>query len=810
MAKKDKKRKKHRGLKFLFVLFVIIIFAGIIYLSYLGMNEVNKAKEQIEETNINIDEKVTSNITLPTKINDEILIIWESSNENIIKNDGTVTQPTYLENDANITLTMHLEFHFKHFYTQIISNVLLNAKDYDQSFLVIVPKKEASSLDVVKKVSEELTLPSSTYYDLSLPKQCYWEGVDISWQSNNSILSSDGIVTRPNVDTEVELTATISYQDISIDKSFNIIVLKDEFTELELNDTFDELAKTSQYKDVKTSITYHEARILIDESFQLPDNLDETETNPLSSNFIRLRTIAKENKIGGFDIPQITNPLLFSFKYRFYGTQTTVGSSIKIIYTIINNDETQEIIEEIPVEHIDDYTIYQKDLSSYNNIKINITYQSTWQSATYLDIDQVTLSRKITPNEMIESFINNLPTNLSNSYFLPTTTPYGGIVSWTSSEEKVLSSLGYVNIPNETTSVILTGKFTYLNNTYDFSIEIKIKGLNQEDSIEIYFIDIGKYGASDCGEVTYIKYGNMDILVDAGDHFDSTKQAVEEAINSHLEDGILEYVIATHPDSDHIGGMANVFAKFNIQNLIKFEGENYTTQKFLNMKKAYEEEGCNVYNIYSDIIEPKNNIIEITNDIYLEFIDTTYLEESTKESNGKSIVFVLNAFSTRLLMTGDADNGSGHTDLEEKYMNKVNDIDILKVVHHGTSAGCDEDFLKVVDPEVAIVCNGNYLGNKHGHPHADSINNLYQYDRAIKIYAICGGGTIDGEFDQKTRAYRCSSEERFIDRNGTLTLIIQESGYEIHSELNDKPIEFSNTTYWKNNPAREFSYQNSL
>lgn len=813
MAKKQKKVKKHRGLKIIFILFLLMVFIGCGYFGYLGYQELSQVKEEIIEFSLNMEsslqeDSIQEHITLPTQINEEIQLSWKSSQEDVITPQGMVHHPSFDEEDVKVRLSFQVTFQFKHIYTQMLSSFLIHEEDYPHEFEVTIVALLPTEEDIVKKVSEELILPTSTFDSILLPRNCYIEGVSIDWESDSPYINDLGNVTHPIEDTKANLTAHITYMNKTIDKSFTILILREEFKELEIQDTFDELATTSFYKDVKTSITYHEAQIQTKKEGVSEEN-DETETNPLSENYIRLRTVNRDGKVSGFDVPLVMQPLQFSFQYRFHGNQKTEGSTLKITYkTIIGGVETV-ILDEIVVPHLEEYTTYQKDLSLYDAVSIQVVYESTWTTETYLDLDQVLLTRKISKDEMIESLKNNIPTTLSKSYFLPTTTPYGGKVTWSSDHEQVLSSLGYVHRQSETTLVILTGTFVYLNETSLFTIEIKVKGTSILPTLEINFIDIGKYGASDCGEAIYIQYGTTDILVDAGDHFDTTEQAVEEAVNQHLQDGILDYVIATHPDSDHIGGMAHVFETFNVANLIKFEGENYTTKKFLNMKEAYEKEGCNVYEIYRDLIEPKKNIITIASDVYLEFLDTTYLEESTKESNGKSIVFVLNAFGTRILMTGDADNGSGHSDLEEKYMNQVGNIDILKVVHHGTAQGCSESFLKAIDPEVAIVCNGNYLGNKHGHPHADSINHLYQYDHSLSIYAICGGGTLDGIFDNKTRAYRCSSEERFIERNGTITIRIDANGYNISSEYyGSSPLEFSSTTYWNNNPFREYLHQN--
>jgi beta-lactamase superfamily II metal-dependent hydrolase len=284
--------------------------------------------------------------------------------------------------------------------------------------------------------------------------------------------------------------------------------------------------------------------------------------------------------------------------------------------------------------------------------------------------------------------------------------------------------------------------------------------------------------------------------VDAGDNFESTVKAISETINQNMEDGVIEYVIATHPDGDHIGGMKALFDQYTIESLIKFEG-NYTSQKYKNFETAYINEGCDVYQIKSDIIDKNkgDKFISLSSDVFISFIDTTYY--SSSESNGKSIVFVLEAYGTRVLMTGDADNASGHTDLEQKYMKAVGDIDILKVVHHGTSNGTTSEFLNIVDPEVAIICNGNYLGNKHGHPHPTAIKNLYSYDESIKVYCITGGGTIDGVANKTNNTYKCSSEDRFNQRNGLITLIIDNTGYKFNSEYyGSNLMELKNTQYY--------------
>ena len=441
---------------------------------------------------------------------------------------------------------------------------------------------------------------------------------------------------------------------------------------------------------------------------------------------------------------------------------------------------------------INSYDFKYKD----KQISVKVEHIDGWSGETFIDIDDVYVKTSISIDDLEQWLIKNMQTNVSQSIVLPFTTTFGGSIIWESSDSNVLSKEGIVNKQENSKTITLTATINYLNQVKTITIDVVVVGKAAVEELEVFFIDIGKYGAGDCGECTYIKLGDIDVIVDAGDHFDATVQAISETINQNMEDEVIEYVIATHPDGDHIGGMKALFDQYTIETLIKFEGD-YSTQKYKNFETSFVNEGCKVYQIKSDIIDKnkEEKFITLNNDVFISFVDTTYYTNS--ESNGKSIVFVLEAYGTRLLMTGDADNATGHTDLEQKYMNQVGDIDILKVVHHGTANGTTSELLNVVDPEVAIICNGNYLGNKHGHPHPTAIKNLYNYDNSILVYCITGGGTIDGVANKANNTYKCSSEDRFYDRNGLIILTIDNNGYSLTSEYFGSDLkELKDTKYY--------------
>lgn len=791
MAKKKRKKKQKKTsiFKSLFIFIFVMAIVGVVgFFGFKSYTELNEIKQTIEEYEFSIDEESITDLTLPTQINDKIQIEWTSSNPNVIANDGKVTQPSFEEEGVNVTLTAQLVINYEELLSEYLVSFLIGEIE-PYSFTVYVPSKEATDEDKVNLVLDKLTIANQIYDSIKLPHTASFEDINITWSSSNkAILSDAGNITRPDDNTEVTLTATVSLNNVSLDKEFKVLVLKEEPVIEVVDEKFDEQAPTSQYKTIKgvDGVTYYNAKIMQEEGSQVED---ETDLNATVPSFIRFRN--KDENNGYFEINNISNPKEFSFKYKYADGPTSEKS--KLIITVTS---TQQQVYEVVVLHTTEYLEYCLDLTAYSVVSIKVEHLEDWSSDVFLDIDDVYVSTNAANTDIENWIINNTPTSVSNSIILPFSTIYGGQLTW-ESDSTALTNTGIVSRLEEPVTVTLTCKINYLGNESTITIEVLVKGKGSSEALEIYFIDIGKYGAGDCGECTYIKFGDIDVIVDAGDHFEATIQAVTETINQKLSDGVIEYVIATHPDGDHIGGMTALFETYEIQNLIKFEDE-YHTNKFTNLKNAYIAEGCNVYEIKDDIIDQNKaeKFIKFSNDIYIDFIDTTYYHN--EESNGKSIVFKLTAYGTTVLMTGDADNGSGHTDLEEKYQNTVGDIDILKVVHHGTNRGTTSSFLDTVKPEVAIICNGNYLGNKHGHPTPDTINNLYNYNEAIKVYAITGGGTVDGTANMTNRTYKCSSEDRFNQRNGTITLAIDNNGYTITSEYyNDKPIQLKDTIYYQ-------------
>ncbi|MBP5408286.1 MAG: MBL fold metallo-hydrolase [Bacilli bacterium] len=786
VAKKVKK-SKHKGL----ILLVFIILIGIVgFLGYEFFQEKQNYQEFADkfaefEDNLSLPMESSTDISLPSEY-EGYEIKWISSDTKYLSNDGKLTRPTYLEGNASVSIKAKVKYEKKTFIYDFIKSNL--EEEIEISFKITILAKDPTKEDIVKMAISSLTMPSEIDDSIGLPTIGIKDGLSIIWTSSNeAVLSSLGVYNAPIEDTIVTMSPIISFEGYSEAVVFEVLARKDERIKYYLDENFDDLNTSTRYSDIENeNISYYNVLITEDPSFD-PASVDYSETN---TGDYMLKMRSNNENMAYFETKSFGSFTSFSFDY-IYNAAKSDNTYIEIYV----NDELKETIS---LEKSEDLKSYVYNNPSSGKIKLN--FVNNIKSEKTILIDDIKVIGSLDESDLDDCLI--IPSSINKSIILPKSSDFGGIITWTSLNTDVISSDGIINANlKENAKATLSASLSYrgLSKTYTFEVNVVIKNSNKTE-LNIYFIDIGEEDLGDCGESILITYENIDILVDAGDQKNSTYNCVRNAIMKYSLDQELDYVIATHPDSDHIGNMANVFRDFQVNNLIKFSGESFTTQKFKNLKAAYDAEpNCNVYDIYNDIINDNNkdnDYIFLNDEVYIQFIDTKHYLDS--ETNGRSIVFLLVAYDTKVLFTGDADNLSPHSNLESSYMNEIGDIDILKVVHHGTANGTSSEYLEVLKPEIAIICNGNFLGNKHGHPHVETIKRLYASSSIKHVYAITGGGLHCEMTSSNAYKGTCTLEESKVDRNGLITLTITDSTYHITSKLNgDNLIDLKDTHYYQ-------------
>ena len=772
-----KKVKKNKFLGFLvFVVIIVVLVLG--GMSYVKLNKINN---ELEKVNLDyIPSEIYSPVDFKIPSVDGVEFNLDL-NEKFFPTLSEVKRPSHSEGDAIMSIFLYGNVKLNPIDKIVNSIFKLNLEHRMWSRIVKVMALEATDSELITECSETISLPNTVYTDLLLRTESVaYDGVTLSWETSDPlIITSDGVVTGIG---SCKLTCRVKKGTDEVIKEFNIT--------------------TAIPSDI-VLIDYDFNSGYSDSTYVNTDNyLDIELTGAISKNGSAVFRVKKDTEVGEINTKYYENLKEIKFSYNYSDTGGfTKNTDIELLISNDKENYTSLKKETLTDGAIHDFKYSFDDIKDgYLKIKISTEY-----AERFIAIDDLYIARKFDSSDVEEALRKTIPTKISKSYDFPYTSPYGGKVSYTSSDESVLSKLGVVQGVEETKTVMYHVEVSGFDFSVSFDVEIKVVTKSTAETLEIRFIDLNKNGGnSDCGESTYIRIGSIDVLIDAGDNYTQTFENIKECINTYSLDKELDYVIATHPDSDHIGSMDSVINEFKVLHLITFvENDGDTTGVFKDYKSAYTSEGCEVCYVtdsYNNQGSCKRRI-ELSPDVYIDIINTTYYEldaNATNDNNGRSIVCVLNAYGTRVLFTGDAENLG--RDIESATKDEIGNVDILKVVHHGTKNGCSEEYLKVIDPEVAIICNGNYLGNKHGHPTYEAISSLYKYDANMKVYTITGGkGGSDGACE-KGSSYVCSGnkDNYDFDRNGMITIIIGEFGYLITSEnFGENPKEIKDTEFFK-------------
>jgi len=215
--------------------------------------------------------------------------------------------------------------------------------------------------------------------------------------------------------------------------------------------------------------------------------------------------------------------------------------------------------------------------------------------------------------------------------------------------------------------------------------------------LQVHFIDVGQ------GDCSLIDYGTYEILIDGGDN--NKGKIVCDYIYPYI-DGNIEIIVATHPDSDHIGGLDVVLSSYTVDKVID-SGYVHNTKTYKDYMDAVISEGC-IFEHDTDAV------IDMGDGAFLNIIETG---DSWSTSNDMSVVCTLSYGSTNVLFTGDISEN-----VEMRVLGKLSDTDVLKVAHHGSKTSSSAVFLDCVKPEYAVVSAG--LGNRYGHPAGETMQRL--------------------------------------------------------------------------------------
>jgi competence protein ComEC len=222
---------------------------------------------------------------------------------------------------------------------------------------------------------------------------------------------------------------------------------------------------------------------------------------------------------------------------------------------------------------------------------------------------------------------------------------------------------------------------------------------DRQGILTVAFLDVGQ------GDAIYLEAPNGNqVLIDGG----PGKKVLQELGQvMPFYDRSIDLVIASHPDSDHIAGLVDVFERFAISGFME-SGVISDNQTYGVLKNKVAVEGA------KEILARRGQRVVLDDGVTLEILFPDRSPENW-DTNDASVVAQLVYGENEFLLTGDAPAKI------EKYLAELDSkrlrSDVLKAGHHGSRTSTSAEFVGLVQPQYAVISVGKK--NRYGHPHPE-------------------------------------------------------------------------------------------
>lgn len=243
---------------------------------------------------------------------------------------------------------------------------------------------------------------------------------------------------------------------------------------------------------------------------------------------------------------------------------------------------------------------------------------------------------------------------------------------------------------------------------------------------KIHFLDIGQ------GDATLIEtISGTRVLIDGGPSKELLLE-LDQVIPS--VDRYIDIVIMTHAQSDHFGGLVDLFDRYEV-GLFIFNGESGIGDRWGELKDSLERNSIPVLVLKrgDQIKQGETSLLVISPD--QDLIDRP-------DPNDGSLVVLLEEGGIKTILTGDIG-----FEAENSILSAFNlDIDILKVAHHGSRYSTGAEFIEETTPAIAVIEVGE---NRYGHPHPSTVGrleragtNIYRTDKNGRVSLLILDGKV--------------------------------------------------------------------
>ena len=237
----------------------------------------------------------------------------------------------------------------------------------------------------------------------------------------------------------------------------------------------------------------------------------------------------------------------------------------------------------------------------------------------------------------------------------------------------------------------------------------------------VMYLDVGQ------GDCAVIEWKQHVFIVDAGPKYEEVLKPYLYARGITRIDGVL----LSHADWDHIEGLLALSQDpdFSIDRL--WVGESRESEHQILLESNIERNGGVVQRVsagYSfktegfcvTVLSPKQNA---------EHID----------SNEDALVALIEVDNRFFFFPGDIGENT-----EKKILHELQDVDVLKVAHHGSRYSTGMDLLERIRPELAVISCGR--DNRYGHPHEETVSRIEEQEIEWYSTANCGAIWVEENF----------------------------------------------------------------
>jgi len=251
-----------------------------------------------------------------------------------------------------------------------------------------------------------------------------------------------------------------------------------------------------------------------------------------------------------------------------------------------------------------------------------------------------------------------------------------------------------------------------------------------DENVHVYILNVGQ------GDSILIQKKDYQILVDAGPGHITLEELGKVM---PVLDRKIEQIIITHPHQDHIGAINEVIDRYEVGEIFG-SGVLATNSDYIQMLKSIKDENIK---FTVPLVGEKMSFTE-NEEMTFFWPGEEYKEKEIDNLNNSSEVVKLCYFSHCALLMGDLETDGQAQMLAKQTDPSVFSSELLKIAHHGSINGTNQQLLDVVKPKFAAISVG--ADNQFGHPHAKTLDLLSQ--NSIPISRTDRDGTIEYIFSK--------------------------------------------------------------